>query len=359
MRTQEILLYHTSVNGQPELRLSIPNSAINKLSGHPLFTKRKAGFWIVPFSISARLAVLDLFKEHYHIHEYGEDEVYLRTHVASTELKNETTRKDALDEALYEFTHWLEVKGYKGNTVSSYESLVRPFFKHFPHLHFRNIGYSEYVLFESEKLVKHEFSVSYKRQLINALRLFTTCFENRFHLELDRISMPQRDEYIPEPLSLTDIHTMLNNTADLKQKTILTCLYHLGLRTSEVVNIRIHDIDFNYQFLKIYNDDKLSRRLHCKSEILKTLEHYFNEFSPAYFLFESRPGVRYTERRIQQICASAAEGACMNRKVSPAILRQSLGVHLLTDGVDVRTVQKMLGHRHLKSTERYTYGIPA
>lgn len=359
MKTQEVILYAKIQNGCSEFRLKLPNSAVKRLTGNPLFTKRKNGYWILPFDKDVRKTVISLFTADYHVHEYGEDDGFIETHIAQSESKSNTAKAAALEDAIFEFASWLEKKGYKENTVSSYESLVRPFFKHFPDHHFRDIRYHHYVQFEEEKLINKEFSISYKRQLINALRLFSACFEHRFHFDLHNVAMPQREDYSPEALSLVDIQSMINGAHDLKQRTILACLYNLGLRTSELVNIRIRDIDYDYQYLKINMDGKISRRLRCSDEMLRKFDQYLNEFSPSYYLFESRDGVRYTERRIQQICSAAAINASVNRKVSPAVLRQSLGVHLLRKGVDVRTVQKMLGHRHLKSTERYTYGITA
>ncbi|MBI1266688.1 MAG: tyrosine-type recombinase/integrase [Cryomorphaceae bacterium] len=359
MKTQEIFLFRKTQASQSEFRLRIPNSAIKLLSGNPLFTKRRSGYWILPGNEEVRRTVLDLFTSAYHIHEYADEDIFLETHISKTELQNASAKNAALDDAIFEFAEWLEKKGYKVNTVSSYESLVRPFFKHFPDQHFRDIRHLHYLQFEEEKLINKEFSISYKRQLINALRLFSACFGDRFHFNLHEVPMPHREDYSPEALSLLDFQSMIKGTADLKQRTILACLYNLGLRTSELVNIRICDIDYDYQNLKIQSDGKVNRRLRCSDEMLRKFDQYLNEFSPSYYLFESRDGVRYTERRIQQICSAAAINANVKRKVSPAVLRQSMGVHLLRKGVDVKTVQKMLGHRHLKSTERYTYGITA
>jgi site-specific recombinase XerD len=142
----------------------------------------------------------------------------------------------------------------------------------------------------------------------------------------------------------------------MKHKSILMLIYSAGLRRSELLNLRISDIDSERMVINIRGaKGKKDRISLLSSNILNLLRKYYKEYKPKTFLFEGAKGNKYSPTSVSNILKSAALKAGINKKVTPHMLRHSFATHLLEQGTDLRYIQELLGHSSSKTTEIYTH----
>jgi site-specific recombinase XerD len=174
---------------------------------------------------------------------------------------------------------------------------------------------------------------------------------------LFELPRPKKPLQIPRMFSKEDIEKILKAIDNLKHKTILLLCYSSGLRVSEVVSLRVKDIDSNRMVINIRAaKGKKDRIVPLSPTTLKHLRAYFKEHKPTDFFFEGQyKGEPYSSRSIQLVLAAAKKKAGVNRGGSIHALRHSYATHLLDKGVDITYIQKILGHNDLKTTLRYLH----
>ena len=137
---------------------------------------------------------------------------------------------------------------------------------------------------------------------------------------------------------------------------MLKLCYGLGLRVSEIVNLKITDIDSKSMQVFIERaKGKKDRYVNLPQSILVQLRAYFVEYKPKIYLFEGQYGGQYSSRSAQQVFRNALLKAKINKKASIHSLRHSFATHLLENGANLREIQELLGHNSLKTTEIYTH----
>ncbi len=168
------------------------------------------------------------------------------------------------------------------------------------------------------------------------------------------IPRPKLNKKLPEILTIEEIRKMINATSNIKHKLILKILYGCGLRVSEIVNLKKEEIDFNDGLIHIkLAKGKKDRFVKLPEKIKEELKSYYNLDSEET-LFASNRGGKLTTATIQAIVESSAKKADIKKEVYPHLLRHSFATHLLESGVDLRIIQKLLGHSDIKTTQIYT-----
>lgn len=133
-------------------------------------------------------------------------------------------------------------------------------------------------------------------------------------------------------------------------------IYSSGLRRSEIINLRIEDVDSKRMMLKIKNaKGKKDRYSILSKNVLQLLRSYYKIYRPENWLFESPKKDRYSASSIQKILKKAAKNAGIRRNVHIHMLRHSFATHLLEQGTNLRIIQELLGHESIKTTEIYTH----
>ncbi len=174
----------------------------------------------------------------------------------------------------------------------------------------------------------------------------------KYYFEIPR-SIEKR---LPVVLSKMEVKKIIDCTNNLKHKTILSVIYSGGLRLSEVVNLKISDIDSERMLINIRGGKgKKDRITILADEILKLLRKYFKGYQPKVWLFEGEGSKQYSKRSVQEIYYKAVEKANIKKHTSIHTLRHSFATHLLEKGEDVRKIQILLGHKNIKTTEIYTH----
>jgi integrase/recombinase XerD len=174
----------------------------------------------------------------------------------------------------------------------------------------------------------------------------------KFFLEIPR---PRKASKLPKVISTKDIKRLFDVTTNLKHNTMLKLCYGMGLRVSEIVNLKIKDIDSGSMQVFIERaKGKKDRYVNLPESILPQLRQYYIEYKPKVYLFEGQYGEQYSRRSAQQVFSDAMKKANINKTVGIHGLRHSFATHLLEAGTDISFIQQLLGHNDIKTTLIYT-----
>lgn len=182
---------------------------------------------------------------------------------------------------------------------------------------------------------------------------FGTILRRSFFVHIPRSKKERR---LPVVLSKEEIAGMIAYTQNPKHNCIMSLLYGTGVRVSELVNIRMCDIDFDRMMLRVFQGKGKKDRMAILPKKLKEILQKQKELKERKgFLFTNGRGGKLTTVTIQKIVKQAAERVGISKRVSPHTLRHSFATHLLEAGTDIRSIQELLGHAKLETTQIYTH----
>jgi integrase/recombinase XerD len=251
------------------------------------------------------------------------------------------------------FLRKLELKSYSLNTAKTYVNMFEIFINLHLDKELEDLNENDIRLF-LQLLVRQNRSHSYVNQMINSIKFYYEVvleMPNRFY----SIERPRRKESLPKVISLEEVQSIIKNTNNIKHRCIVSVLYSAGLRRSELLNLKIEDIDSKRMVINVKKGKGGKDRLTILSpSVLKDLRIYFKQWQPKDYLFEGERGGIYSGTSVLKIIHNAAVKAKIRKKVSPHMLRHSFATHLLENGTDLRYIQVLLGHSSTKTTEIYT-----
>jgi integrase/recombinase XerD len=247
----------------------------------------------------------------------------------------------------------LQIRHYSPTTIRLYLYAVREFAKHFgkPPDQLGAEHIRQYQLF----LIKDkQASQSTCIQLVCALRFFYTHTLNH-KVEIERIPFPRRERKLPLILSRDEVKALLEAPQDLRHRAMLAILYGSGLRVSEVARLKVADIDSARNVLWVRSGKgRKDRQALLPPKLRELLRCYWRSRRPTDWLFPgTRAGQPISVKAIFMACRKAARAAGIAKSVHPHLLRHAFATHLLEAGVNLRTIQFLLGHANLETTARY------
>jgi integrase/recombinase XerD len=191
---------------------------------------------------------------------------------------------------------------------------------------------------------------------VAALRFF-------FAITLDRPEMARHLTFVREPrkipvvLSLEEVARLLEAAPGPKYKAALSAAYGAGLRVSEVVSLKVSDIDSQRMLLRIeQGKGRKDRFAMLSAKLLELLRDWYRIARPAVWLFPGHdPMLPMTTRQFTRAVHAAANMAEIKKRVTPHTLRHSFATHLLEQNTDVRLIQVLLGHAKVDTTQLYTH----
>lgn len=180
------------------------------------------------------------------------------------------------------------------------------------------------------------------------------------------VRVPHQRKKLPDYLFEDEIEVLmscfdLNDDFEYRNRTMFETMYGCGLRVSEVVNLKISDIDYGNQLLHIVGKGSKARIVPFYQMINDLLKNYISQIRPRYmkedhdFVFINNKGKKLTSRGVEYILAKSISDHGLPMQVHPHTLRHSFATHLLDAGVDLRVVQELLGHANLSTTQIYTH----
>jgi integrase/recombinase XerD len=198
-------------------------------------------------------------------------------------------------------------------------------------------------------------SASTVNQAMAAVRFFFNAVLHReWPLELQYQRAPQR---VPVTMSREEVGRLLATVSGLRERAAMEIAYAAGLRLNEVLHLRVTDIDSERMIMRVeQGKGKKDRNVMLSPALLVTLRAYWRQSRPRVWLFPGHGGKRPLHATVlQRAFQHAKQEARITKPVSFHSLRHSFATHLLEAGVDVRTIQVLLGHRSLGSTQRYVH----
>jgi site-specific recombinase XerD len=194
-------------------------------------------------------------------------------------------------------------------------------------------------------------SISQQNQIINAIRFL---YKYGLNKKYDKVSFkrPRGEKTLPQIIDKTEILDSISKIQNLKHKSIISIAYSVGLRVSEVINLKIEDIDSKRMVIIIKNGKgRKDRILSLSQNILDLLRKYFLVFKPKEYLFNGQNN----SPQYSSVSCNEIVKKYIGERYHFHLLRHSCFTHLLESGVDIRIIQKLAGHSNIKTTEGYTH----
>lgn len=253
----------------------------------------------------------------------------------------------------------LTLKAYSNSTAKTYLNEMAQLLQllgDVPAEALTTLHLKRYLVYCFEKLGLKENTLHSR---INALKFYyeQVLGREKFFWEIPR---PKKQLIIPKVLGESELSRLFKALANKKHKAILFTAYSAGMRVSEVVHLKLKDIDSDRMQIFIENSKgKKDRYVMLSPVLLDVLRNYIKESNPrpALYLFEnpSNPGEPYNSRSAQKVFQTAKEKAGIRKGVSFHSLRHSFATHLLEKGIDIRYIKDLLGHFDIRTTERYLH----
>lgn len=244
----------------------------------------------------------------------------------------------------------LELKNYSVNSIKSYVSLVKLFLIAF------DTAYTEPKKIPTEIIkayLRESTSVSVLRQNIGAIKRFYQ-YVVKQPLKFKYIEYPRQESKLPRIINHEDIALRISQVVNLKHKAILSLAYCCGLRVSEVINLKISDINGKDRIILISQaKGKKDRYVPVSENVLGILRDYFKAFKPIDYLFNGQFSKQYSIKSCQQIFKKH-----IDTNHSFHHLRHSSFTTMLENGTDLRVIQTIAGHSNPNTTAIYTHISP-
>jgi integrase/recombinase XerD len=190
---------------------------------------------------------------------------------------------------------------------------------------------------------------------LSAIRYaFSTILQKDITINIKR---PKRDRKFPAVLTKEEIKRLFNSIPTKKSKLMVSMIYACGFRVSELINLKINELNFEEMIGYVRQaKGRKDRIFNIPIFLLKSLKKQAKKQTEnnQKYLF-SGPKEKLTDRNLQKIIRNSAKKANIQKKVSPHTLRHSFATHLLENGTDIRKIQELLGHADLSTTQIYTH----
>lgn len=174
---------------------------------------------------------------------------------------------------------------------------------------------------------------------------------------LEKLACAKSEKRLPVVLSRDEVGQLLESPKRLKTRVMLMTCYATGVRISELIALRVEDVDSKRMLIRVQQGKgRKDRYVTLPPRLLELLRQYWSRFRPTGLLFFGRKKERpLGSATVQHVFSRAGREAGLTKRVTPHILRHSFATHLLEAGVDLRTIQALLGHRSLQTTATYTH----
>lgn len=257
--------------------------------------------------------------------------------------------------ALKAYTELLKLKNYSENTILNYRNWFLIFLQNFPDRKPSEINKNEILDFMVRFRNNSKWSATSQNQLINAIKFF---FEHLLNRPKEMYDLPRAKKpfQLPTVFSEEEVLSIIKATDNLKHKTFLCLAYAGGLRISEIVNMKLRDIDSKRMVINVRQaKGKKDRIVMLSEKLLVMMREYYIKYKPRVWLFEGVNGENYSTRSISKVFQECKKKAKINKSGGIHALRHSFATHLYEGGTDLLSIKELLGHSSLRTTLTYTH----
>lgn len=263
------------------------------------------------------------------------------------------------------FLFFLKVElNYSELTIKSYQLDLTDFFGY---IESKKINYLTITNYDVRGYLKYLDSCNLKNSTISrrisTLRTFYNYLvdeniveNNVFH----NVKNPKLEKKLPNYLNYNEMEELLESidistTEGLEKRLLIEMFYSTGCRVSEMINVKISDIDFTNKTIRIMGKGSKERIVYFGDYASKYLDNYLSKVKCDKYLFTNKKGEKLTVNEVEQIVKDIMKHISIKTHVTPHTLRHTFATHLLNNGADIKTVQELLGHANLSTTGIYTH----
>ncbi|MEO4053535.1 tyrosine recombinase XerC [Solibacillus sp. CAU 1738] len=276
-------------------------------------------------------------------------------------------------DTLEQFIRYVQLeKNFSLHTVREYESDIRQFLMFLKIEGIEDLRDVEYIharLYVTKLYDEKKARTSISRK-ISSIRSFFRFLNREFEFDdapFRSLYHPKKEERLPSFFYEEELARLFeanagNDIKALRNMALLELLYATGMRVSECTSLELSHIDFHYSILRVMGKGRKERIIPFGEFAHQALTKYIDEARPRLmkktehqFVFVNMRGGELTPRGVRHILSEMIEAASLHMKIYPHMLRHTFATHLLNNGADMRTVQELLGHAHLSSTQVYTH----
>ncbi len=257
---------------------------------------------------------------------------------------------------LHKYVKFLRGKALSENTVRIYYTHILDFLKYLDKKPIEEINNRHVEMFIEDVCIPRMYAISTHRQVIGAVKHFQDLFDLS-KIDSSKLTLPRKTNYLPTVLSKEEIIELLRNTKNLKHRAIIALIYASGLRIGELINLELRDIDINrLQIFVRRSKGRKDRYVIMAKSLIPVINNYIMTYKPQKYFAESiESGNKYSAGSVRNVLRRSCKAAGITKKVTPHTLRHSYATHLLENGVDIRYIQKLLGHSKPETTMIYTH----
>ncbi len=221
-----------------------------------------------------------------------------------------------------------------------------------------------------EKTQKHNSSRTLARSLAAIRQFYNFISDTMGEVEnpTNKIETPQVKKTLPDFLSIKEINKLNRSISEsdiyeLRDKALFELLYSCGLRISEAVKLLTHNVDFNNRYIRVIGKGNKERLVPMGEEAVRLLNKYIKESRPVIlgsnrtseFVFISKKGPSLNRKSVWRLLKGYVKRADIRKNITPHTFRHSFATHLIENGADLRSVQELLGHMDISTTQIYTH----
>jgi len=272
-----------------------------------------------------------------------------------------------IDNLINEFLTYLKIdKGYSENTINSYKNDLKKFSEYNKNKNIEEITANNLKEYFRTNKNMSEKSVSRNISCLKSFYKFLV-IENKIQSNpCETIPMPKMKKSLPNILSEDEVIKLLDidiiDNYSYRNKAMLELMYSSGLRVSELVNLKLQDIDLTQDIVRTFGKGSKERVVPIGDFAKEYLEKYIYEYRSSLlkkknseYIFLSSRGDKMTRQAFFKIIKRIAKEKGINKELSPHTLRHSFASHMLKYGADLRTIQELLGHSDISTTQIYTH----
>lgn len=263
-----------------------------------------------------------------------------------------------------DFVSYINKKNYSINTYTSYINDLYYFYI-FIKKDLKKVTFEDVKDYLEHLNLKKEKPSSVRRKISSLKSFYKFLYKNNYmdkkDYPLTKVAYPKMEKKLPKFIYYNDLLEIINeSTKDkdgVRDRLIIEMLYATGVRVSELINIKINDIDFNNRRIIVLGKGNKERIVYYGEYAEEVLKEYMktHERKNHNYLFVNSKGGQLTDRGVRYIIDNIMSKLSVKTHVTPHVLRHTFATDMLNNGCDIKVVQELLGHSSLKATEIYTH----
>ncbi len=274
-----------------------------------------------------------------------------------------------LSDLIVEFLRYLLIdKGYSENTIESYKRDLDKFLEYNKNTSIENISNEDlkkYIKYLNDTGL-NEKSIARNISSLKSFYKFLVISKYISSNTSDSLYLPKIKKSLPSTLTEEEVFSLLDieliDNFSYRNKAMLELLYASGLRVSELINLKLQDVDFSQDIIRTFGKGSKERIIPIGDYAKEYLEKYIYEYRSSMlkkesneYIFLNNHGKQMTRQGFFKIIKKLAKEKGINKELSPHTIRHSFASHLLKYGADLRTIQELLGHSDISTTQIYTH----